>query len=601
MTIILLLTFALPRAQTQSLALGKWQTHFSPLSGKNIVEANGKIYYTTYNGLFSIDTETKEIRSWSKSDGFSDIGISSLAFKKENGLLLVAYRSGLIDFVFLNDESSPERIEAWKILSETPGITTSKAVNKIVFREMLAYLCTDFGIVLLDTKLRQVEETYRYIGPAGAQVSVKDLAFSSDSIFAVTSSGLLTASLLPEVNRQYFANWTKIDAPGSPVSIAFFDSRFYGGFSRKGLFERNSSNWKEVFNSESDFFQTNHSENRLVITETKGIRIVEPGNRVNAVSDPAFQALSSAFQTEPGIFWIADKKKGIITNQDTDFHVVDFEESDTTIFPRPDSVVTDQAGLTWSKLPDYLGGGISVKNADGKQRTLSSITGGGSLPSNSINSLAVDSDGYVWFASDRGAGYFVSEGVLDGGRIDAILPVYGKRKLFNTEKCTAIAVEPGNRKWLATRTGLHLFSADGTELLEKFDTDNSPLPSNLISSLKMDAESGLLFIDTPNGMVSYQTSSSAPAENLSGITIFPNPVRPNYSGAVGIKGLKGESSVKITELSGRLVYETRSQGGTATWNLLDYTSKRAKGGIYMVFIVSGDRTEKLAGKLAVID
>jgi hypothetical protein len=102
-------------------------------------------------------------------------------------------------------------------------------------------------------------------------------------------------------------------------------------------------------------------------------------------------------------------------------------------------------------------------------------------------------------------------------------------------------------------------------------------------------------------MVSYRGNSTQASENLSSVTIFPNPVRPGYGGAVGIKGLMNESVVKITELSGRLIYEARSQGGTASWNLNDYTGRRARGGIYMVFIVSGDGTEKLAGKLAVID
>jgi len=50
-----------------------------------------------------------------------------------------------------------------------------------------------------------------------------------------------------------------------------------------------------------------------------------------------------------------------------------------------------------------------------------------------------------------------------------------------------------------------------------------------------------------------------------------------------------------------LVYETKSQGGIASWNLTDYKGKRPKGGVYMVLIVSPDGNEKYAGKLAIID
>jgi hypothetical protein len=146
-----------------------------------------------------------------------------------------------------------------------------------------------------------------------------------------------------------------------------------------------------------------------------------------------------------------------------------------------------------------------------------------------------------------------------------------------------------------------LFIADGTELISKFTAADSPLPNDHITALRFDPETGLLFADTPLGMVSYQTATSVSAENLTKMTIFPNPVRPGYSGNVGIKGLTNQATVKITDISGRLIYETRSEGGTASWNLNDYTGRRARGGIYLVLVVSADGTEKLAGKLAVIN
>ncbi len=119
--------------------------------------------------------------------------------------------------------------------------------------------------------------------------------------------------------------------------------------------------------------------------------------------------------------------------------------------------------------------------------------------------------------------------------------------------------------------------------------------------MKFEGSTGLLFVDTPNGMVSYRSDASTPSENLSLITVFPNPVRPNFEGILGVKGLIDNATVKFTDLSGRLVYETRSQGGTASWNLNDYTGKRVRGGIYLIIIVSSDRSEKMAGKLAVIN
>ena len=172
---------------------------------------------------------------------------------------------------------------------------------------------------------------------------------------------------------------------------------------------------------------------------------------------------------------------------------------------------------------------------------------------------------------------------------------------MSNEYNTAIVTEPGDRKWVGTRNGLYLFSPDGTRLIRQFNAANSPLPSDQILALKFDDTSGRLYIDTPNGLVSYRSDASAPATDLQTVTIFPNPVRPGYAGVVGIKGLVTETVVKITDLAGRLVFETRSQGGTASWNLLDYTGRRTRSGIYLVVLISPDGTESMAGKLAIVE
>ena len=250
-----------------------------------------------------------------------------------------------------------------------------------------------------------------------------------------------------------------------------------------------------------------------------------------------------------------------------------------------------------------FGGRHLIKNpATQQQRYLSTSPNNGGLPSSRVNSLSLDRNGLVWFAADRGVGYFVPEGnLLAGGAVNAVFPLFGQRRLLRDAFSTAIVTEPGNRKWVGTRGGLYLFSADGTQLIRQFTAADSPLPSDNILALQFDETTGRLYIDTPNGLVSYRSDATAPSPNLQEITIFPNPVRPGYAGVVGIKGLREETVVKITDLAGRLVYETRSQGGTATWNLLDYTGRRARGGVYLVLLNTPDGSGSVAGKLAVVE
>lgn len=599
-TLILLLLFGLMTnsLHSQNVPIGTWQSHVSYRSAKHLLKINNKIFCSTYNGLFSIDPADNKVINYSKVNGLSDTGISSMAYDSLENLLILAYRSGNLDLVYLNKEAEPEQIINWNFLADASGLPESKQIAKILFRENKAYLSTNFGIVVIDPKLREVEETYRYIGAGGAEAQVTDMTFTKDSLYAVTSQGLLATSSTSSVNKQYYSNWKTISTPFKTIAVSYQNGSIYSGFSGQGIYKKDKSAWKIIYQASSRNYS--FSDNNNLVTLSDRIVVLNQDKPV-VYENPIFSALQKSLLSD-SYFWSADSKQGLLSNKEGAFQYYSPTDSDTTISPRTDSSVIDLNGLTWTRLPDYLGGGISVKDTKtNRQRILSTAVGNGGLPSSTIHSLSVDTDGYIWFASDRGVGYFTSDDVLSTLPLNAVLPIYGQRKLFANEHCNAIVTEPGNRKWIGTDNGLFQFTADGTELLKQFTAADSPLPSSHINALNFEGESGLLFVDTPNGMVSYRSDASTPANSLSSVLVFPNPVRPNYEGNLGIKGLLENSAVKFTDLSGRLVYETRSQGGTASWDLNDYTGKRVSGGIYLIIIVSSDRKEKLAGKLAVIN
>ncbi|MCI5080904.1 MAG: hypothetical protein MRY78_04390, partial [Saprospiraceae bacterium] len=43
------------------------------------------------------------------------------------------------------------------------------------------------------------------------------------------------------------------------------------------------------------------------------------------------------------------------------------------------------------------------------------------------------------------------------------------------------------------------------------------------------------------------------------------------------------ANVKITDINGRLVYETRALGGQAIWDGRDYNGRKANSGVYLIF------------------
>ncbi|RYF47308.1 MAG: T9SS type A sorting domain-containing protein, partial [Cytophagaceae bacterium] len=267
-------------------------------------------------------------------------------------------------------------------------------------------------------------------------------------------------------------------------------------------------------------------------------------------------------------------------------------------------IVPDDNGFLW--LRTEVGGGLLVFDPQtNRSRALSTQTNQGGLLTNSVRALVKDRNGVIWVGTDLGPMVYDNPYGAFDPIINAQSPIINGRRLLANELITSIAVDGGNRKWLGTRSGLYHVAPDGSQLFDTFTADNSPLPSNTVQSLAIEPTSGKIFIETgtadqSRGIISYQGAATEPASSLNQITIFPNPVRPDFTGTVGINGLTGNATVKIVNAGGQLVYETRSQGGTATWTLRDYQGRMAQTGIYLIVVVNVDGSEGLAGKLAVV-
>ena len=235
---------------------------------------------------------------------------------------------------------------------------------------------------------------------------------------------------------------------------------------------------------------------------------------------------------------------------------------------------------------------------------LNAVENNGSIPGSNVYSLAKDLDGEIWIGTDEGIAIFYNPGnVLSNDPVNAERPLVNfdgyVQYLLETEIVTSIDVDGANRKWVGTdRAGVFLLSPDGTEQVYHFTEDNSPLFSNNISDLAVNHKTGEVFIGTSKGMIAFKGTATGPSENFNdNIHAFPNPVKPDYNGEIGIDGLMNNSVVKITNVSGNIVYEARSEGGRAVWNGNDLSGKRVKSGVYLVFVSSEDGEEKMVTKI----
>lgn len=270
----------------------------------------------------------------------------------------------------------------------------------------------------------------------------------------------------------------------------------------------------------------------------------------------------------------------------------------------------DDLGQVW--IVGYSGG-MSVFTANGTisdtsddiSRQLLAGKGLGNLPTNTIYCVTKDRNNEMWIGT--ATGLCVISGCaapFTSPMCEATIPEIKSGPYagypFASENVRTIAVDAINNKWVGTDNGAWYLSADGTEVLGRYTAANSPMPSDHVSKITIDKMTGDVYIGTDQGLVSYHGKFSDAAATLDSVTVFPNPVPPGYGGSVVITGLMNNADVRITDISGQLVYRAKANGGQLIWNGADYTGHRPQSGVYMIFAVGGSGSRPYTGKIVIL-
>lgn len=175
--------------------------------------------------------------------------------------------------------------------------------------------------------------------------------------------------------------------------------------------------------------------------------------------------------------------------------------------------------------------------------------------------------------------------------------------LLSDVTISCIAVDAANRKWVGTpANGVFLISADGQQMLHHFTEEDSPLLSNYVQSIAVNASTGEVVFGTDKGLCSYIGDATAPESELSkdNVTVFPNPVTPDYNGPIAIRGLVNNCEVKIISTGGQLVWNGVSAGGTCTWNGLANNGRRVASGLYHVVANTPEGNKAIVTRIVIV-
>ena len=277
-----------------------------------------------------------------------------------------------------------------------------------------------------------------------------------------------------------------------------------------------------------------------------------------------------------------------------------YSSEETAIY----DIVVDDNGYKWLSMPKdndvivYDDRGTIKDISDDRHLRLTRTEGLGSVPGARGIKIEKDQDGLIWIGTSDGiAVHFNPSQVFNGDiNFDRVVFFDGENNevVLENSIITEIAIDGFNRKWIGTEnSGVLLLSPDGKETILEFNIDNSPLLSNAISAITIDDETGEVYIATAKGLISFRGEAISGNNNLTDISIYPNPVQPDYQGGIAINGLMDNSTVKITDINGTLINEIKSQGGQVLWDGNNFEGTRASTGVYLVFISGEDSAQKL--------
>jgi hypothetical protein len=271
-------------------------------------------------------------------------------------------------------------------------------------------------------------------------------------------------------------------------------------------------------------------------------------------------------------------------------------------------ILITQDGYVWANV---INKGLLVLNnngtlnvfSDDNFKLITDAEGNGKLPSKDVLCMEEDLDGEVWVGTGSGLSIFYNpQAIFEEGNFDSeqiLIQQDGNTQiLLETEAINCIEIDGSNRKWIGTKnSGAYLLSDDGLREVYHFTEESSPLPSNTIYDIGINHSNGEVFFATENGVVGFFSTATNFDNEMSNVRVFPNPVLPEYEGNITIDGLAYNTSIKITDIQGNILFETESEGGRAVWNGLLSNGNRPSTGVYLIYVStntgSADEVRKL--------
>lgn len=166
----------------------QWRAHSAYSIINEVVVTKNKVYALSTHSLFSVDKQSEEIEYHSRLTGLNASIIEHIYYNSNIDELVICYQNGQIDII----DSDDNVYNISDIYLKQTNL--SKRINDICMYQSKALLAMPFGIISLNMKKHEIEDTY-FIGQGSTEVHVKYITIQGDSIYAASTDKLYTAHI----------------------------------------------------------------------------------------------------------------------------------------------------------------------------------------------------------------------------------------------------------------------------------------------------------------------------------------------------------------------------------------------------------------------
>ena len=289
-----LLYFLITSVTSAQMAIGEWQAHLAYNNVTQTAPAGNLIYAVSDGALFSYNTEDQSISLFNKVNLLSDTGISYIKYSSIHNTLIIVYKNSNIDL--LTNESIYNIPD---FMNKT--MSQDKTLNSINIVGDYAYFSTNFGILILNLKKKEISNTYVLNKKVYSSV-VKD-----NVIYAATADGLYSGKLTD--NLLDANNWVLSNAIAFN-QLVIFENKIIGNQPNYGIysFDNNSQELTNIISG--NFLYMEVFDNKLIAGNGNSIAIFDHYNSVKYMElDDNFNHLS--YTKSNDLYWGSNGDKGL--------------------------------------------------------------------------------------------------------------------------------------------------------------------------------------------------------------------------------------------------------------------------------------------------